>query len=288
MFLDYFSLNLEAYISNQFGDVHMFRLPVTTALFLLISFPVLAHEYWLEADNYTPTMDQDMQVRIFVGQKFKGNEYPFNPTQHIRYGIVDSAGYRDYEGVVGDKPSLSAQPLNSGLNVIVNISNTQILKYDEWEKFESFVTHAGLDGVLEAHRARGLPETGFGEGYTRFVKSLIGVDGGAGSDVQIGMQLEIVVLANPYTDDLSRGLPVRVLHRGVPLPNAQIEIFRKGIEETELVRTNRNGLVMIPVESGVYMLNTVKMVIPPEDDQERTGAVWHSLWASTTFEVPTP
>lgn len=50
--------------------------------------------------------------------------------------------------------------------------------------------------------------------------------------------------------------------------------------------TDETGLAFIPIIGGdIYMINAVHMIIPSDDDIERTGAVWHSLWASMTFEA---
>lgn len=264
----------------------MFGRIVTLALAVFIGTSATAHEYWLEARDYTVSNNTEIQIGVFIGQKFKANEYPYNSTQHQRFMLIDSAGLLDIDGELGDIPAISFTARNPGLNIFTNISTTQKIVYDDPEIFVSFLNHVGLQWVLDEHEARGLPESGFGEGYTRYVKSLVAVDGGAGQDVQLGMKYEIVALANPYTDNMPNGLPVRVFFEGRPHANAQIEIFRKGIEESQTVRTNAQGTAMIPVTSGVYMINTVHMVIPPEADMERTGTVWHSLWASMTFEIP--
>ena len=264
----------------------MFARIVTLALTVFIAHGATAHEYWLEASDYTVSSGEDVQIGVFIGQKFKGNEYPYNAAQHQRFMLIDSAGLQDLGGELGDKPAITVTPRNPGLNIFADISSTQKLIYDDPETFLSFLEHVGLQWVMEQHNARGLPASGFGEGYTRFVKSLVSVDGGAGNDVRLGMMYEIVALSNPYTDNMANGLPVRVFFEGRPLANTQIEIFRKGEEETQTVRTNSSGTAMIPVTSGLYMINTVHMVTPPAADIEITGAVWHSLWASMTFEIP--
>ena len=120
------------------------------------------------------------------------------------------------------------------------------LTYREWQKFVNFVEHKGFDGALERHAERGLPETGFVETYRRYAKSLVAVGDGVGLDQNVGLDTEIVALANPYTDDLSNGLPVKVLLYGAPRPNAQVEVFYRtpdGTIETEFHETNEDGVV---------------------------------------------
>ena len=67
------------------------------------------------------------------------------------------------------------------------------------------------------------------------------------------MVTEIVAEANPYTDDLTAGLPVRVLYQGTPRADAQGEIFDKspgGDVEITLTRTDADGRALIPVTPG--------------------------------------
>ncbi len=258
-----------------------------TALVLLITGPSLAHEFWLDPEDFTLETGQELNVDIRVGQNFSGNAYSFNPQSHFDFSITDSAGKHPIDGRLGDRPSVQLVPENSGLLVLNHFSISQRVTYDEAGKFESFIASKGLDWVLEQHRARGLPDTGFSEGYTRFAKSLVAVDGGAGQDSLTGMPFELLALANPYTDDISNGLPVQLFYNGVPMPNIQIDIFNRtegGITKTH-VNTDANGRAIIPVQNGVYLINAVHMILPTSEEIQRTSAVWHSLWASMTFEI---
>ena len=51
--------------------------------------------------------------------------------------------------------------------------------------------------------------------------------------------------------------------------------------------TDSEGRVTVPVKSGHrYMLDAVVLREPSANLAEATGAVWESLWANLTFEVP--
>lgn len=260
------------------------------AAFILVALPANAHEFWLGPLDYTLESGEFLQVEIRVGQDFKGNEFSFNPNQFFDYSITDSSGKNPIEGRLGDLPSVDMVPPNEGLVVLNHFSTTQLLTYTEDGKFEAFLESAGLDWVLEKHLERGLPLFDFKEGYTRFAKSLIAVGDGSGRDIPTGMPLELVAQANPYTDDLTNGLPVRLLFNGQGLPRIKVKIFRllpDGVTvENSYVHTNTSGLAVISVsDKGVYLINAVHMISTTEDEFERTEAVWHSLWASMTFEI---
>lgn len=262
---------------------------ILTTCALLVATMARAHEFWLEPLDYTLDPGQELQVEIRIGQDFKGNEYSFNPTTFYDYSLRDSAGKRPIEGRTGDMPSVQMMPQNSGLLVLNHFSTSQMLTYREAEKFTAFVTHKGMLWVLDRHHKRGLPDVGFSEGYTRFAKTLIAVGNGTGTDAPTGMPIELVALANPYTDDLDT-VPVQLIWQGAPVPNAQLDIFHKADRNVEatltLVQTNDSGIAQIPVtRNGDYLINAVQMTIPSAADIERTGAVWHSLWASLTFRI---
>jgi len=263
---------------------------LAVATSLLTGHQAAAHEFWLDAIDYTIESGAELQVEIRVGQDFKGNKYSFNPNQFYDFSATDSSGKHPIEGRIGDSPAVTMVPPLDGLLVLNHFSTSQLLTYADDGKFESFIENKGLDWVLEEHAKRGLPEFGFGEGYTRFAKSLIAVGGGAGQDAVTGMPFELMALANPYTDDLSAGLPVRLIWQGEGLADIQVDVFRRPKNGSEIekthVKTDATGRAVIPVIDGdVYLVNAVHMIIPAPADIERTGAVWHSLWASMTFEA---
>lgn len=248
-----------------------------------------AHEFWLEPLDFTLDSGQELQVQTHVGQDFKGDTYAYNPNQFHDFSISDSLGKSAVEGRIGDMPAVQKTPDNDGLVVLNLFSTTQRLTYKDDGNFESFIESKGLDWVMERHAERGLPVFGFSEGYTRFAKALVAVNGGAGKDQLTGMPMEILALANPYTDDLSEGLPIVLYLNNRVLSNIQVDIFRKSIDGGDAskihVTTDARGRAIIPVsDGGVFMINAVHMIKPSDADIERTDTVWHSLWASMTFE----
>ena len=55
--------------------------------------------------------------------------------------------------------------------------------------------------------------------------------------------------------------------------------------KTEL-HTDEEGRVEIPrANGGIFLINAVRMIQPNEETAQQTGAVWESLWASTTYEI---
>lgn len=243
-----------------------------------------AHEYWIDPVEFRLPAGEAILGDLRLGEDFKGSRYPYLPQKSVGAWIVDGDGKRPWRAFTGDLPALSEKPGPEGLHVIAYHSTASRLTYSESGKFAKFVDGQGLDGVLEAHRERGLAETGFDEAYTRCAKALVQSGGGGGDDAPVGLPLELVAGANPYElpDDATE-LPVSLLWQGSPLADAQITIFRKGedVEQTT-VRTDADGRAVIPLGTGGrFLLNAVHMI--PWDEKPKDA--WHSYWASLTFAI---
>lgn len=248
-----------------------------------------AHEFWLSPQDYTLTPEEMMQVRLRVGTGMVGPPMSYLPQDIARFEVVQGESLRPVEGRMGDSPALNMTAGMEGLAVVVHETTDSRLTYTDFAVFQRFVAHKDFATALADHKVRGLPETGFQETYRRHAKSLIAVGSGAGSDRVMGLTIEIVVLANPYTDDLATGLPVLVLLDGAPRSDVQVELFETAPDATVITtlhRTDAAGRVTLPVRPGVeYLVDSVALRALPNDDP-LAGPVWHSDWASLTFRTP--
>ena len=265
----------------------MRRLPLLIAI-ALSAFPATAHEFWISPQTYIIDAQDQLVADIRVGEDFKGGAYTYLPPRFERFDLVHNGQVLPVEGRIGDRPALNMQAPGSGLITIVHQTTDSTLTYSEAKKFKKFVAHKDFAWTLDEHKARGLPEFGFKEVYSRYGKSLVAVGDGAGSDQDVGLLTEIVALANPYTADLSDGLPVRVLYQGEIRADTQVEVFEKAPDDSVSVtihRTDDTGVALIPVKPGYrYLVDSVVMrAVEPETSKD---PVWESLWASLTFMVP--
>ncbi|WP_342075548.1 DUF4198 domain-containing protein [Yoonia sp. SS1-5] len=256
----------------------------------LLAAPAIAHELWLEPLAYEVAADGRLEADIVNGEAFEGVKLAFIPRQIANFAVVSGGQTKRVGGRVGDRPGLNETPIAEGLNVVAYQSRPATLEYKEWPKFQKFLDHKDLGDVRERHLARGLPEAGFDEIYTRFSKSLIGVGNAAGSDRRVGLETELVALTNPYTDDLSGGFRVQLHYKTDVRANEQIEVFEKapdGSVDITLYRTDAQGIGVFPVKPGhAYMVDAVVLREPSAGLQQASGAVWQTLWANLTFAVP--
>lgn len=248
----------------------------------------MAHEFWVEPESYTIAETDSLNANLRNGQFFAGPTIPYISGTIERFEVIAGDDVLPVGGRLGDRPALKGLSVPEGLAIIVFESTDSRLNYDDWEMFTAFVEHKDLKGTIEAHRERGLPETNFDENYRRFSKALVAVGDGRGADRQVGLLTEIVAGANPYTDDVSGGMPLQVFYDGEPRADVQIELFERAPDETvtiETYRTDAEGRAVVPVKPGyTYLADAV--AIRPLDGSTGNGAVWHTDWAALTFAVP--
>lgn len=257
----------------------------------MVASPATAHEFWIEPTDYTIGPDENVTAFIRNGQDFAGVEIAYFPQRFATFAMILGDQATDVTSRLGDNPALAQPPMGDGLHIAVYQSAGDIVTYETYGPFARFIEHKDFPGrINREHHERELPEVGFSEFYTRFSKALIAVGSGAGRDWQMGMETELVALANPYTDDLSAGLPVQAFYQGEPRADTQVELFEKaadGTVEITYYRTNAEGIAVLPVRSGYsYMVDAVVLRIPVPSLMLATGSVWESLWANLTFAVP--
>jgi uncharacterized GH25 family protein len=255
-------------------------------------FPAAAHEFWVSPRSYHVEPGERIVAALRNGQMMRGAELPYVSSWFHDFSVTVRDHSRDVAGFEGDMPALSYTPAEPGLHVIAYSSTADTVTYDDWNRFQAYLAYEGLDGVAEAHRARGLPEAGFSEDYTRFAKALVQVgpvdeDDG---DAPLGLRFELVAENNPYAPG-AEAVMVTLLRRGEPVAGRQIAVFRCAGEVTRtLVTTDTRGQAAIPIAGGgVFLLNAVD-IRPVERDAPGTegtdgtgGPVWESDWASLTF-----
>lgn len=268
-----------------------FRYPANLGLAFVLSsaLSAQAHEFWLQPRDFTIEDGAALQVEWRNGEMMEGVEIPYLPQGPVRFDLVMDDQSIPYKGRLGDSPALSMTAPGPGLAVVVMESIDTVLTYEDFAKFERFVTHKRLGDIVAQHAARGLPQSGFAESYRRYTKALIAVGAGEGADRPMGLRIEIVALANPYTDDLSAGLPLLLLLDGAPRPQTQVSLFaaaQDGTVSETFYTTDAEGRVTVPaLPAHSYLADAVNLYALPNADTNK-GPVWHSDWASLTYQVP--
>ncbi len=249
----------------------------------------LSHEFWISPEQYSIKSGENIVAHLRVGSNMDGAPLSYFPSGFDRFDVVFNGETLDVKSRLGDRPAMNMPIEGNGLAVVVHETSDNLLRYKSLEQFNNFLDQKDFTGVLEIHKARGLPDFGFVEQYRRFAKALIAVGNGRGFDRVQGLRTEIVALANPYTDDVSMGMPVLVLFENKPLADTQVQVFAKsdnGIVTEDILRTDAQGKLLVPVQTGVEYLVDAVVMVQLENDDAGAGPVWESLWAALTFKMP--
>lgn len=256
----------------------------------LLGGPAQAHEFWIAPLDYTVDVGGMIEARLFNGSDFKGTAYPYIDNWFEAFEIVTRKGAEPVKGRNGDNPAVSQPAETGGLHVLAYDGTMNKLTYDSWEKFLEFVTSKKLDWVLEEHDKRGFPHEKVRESYYRYPKALVKVGSGAGRDSQTGLLFEFVAETNPYSEAAKDGVRVRLFYDGQPYPGADVQIFHfpEGAKEAvkDHVTTDATGRALIPAFDGGEFLINATLMRDPRPEGAAWGAMWESLWATMTYELP--
>lgn len=249
----------------------------------------MSHELWIDTPDFQPQTDQSIPIELRNGENFQGINLSYFENRVVEL-FYDHSGIMPAASRSGDLPAMTIPPQPDGLVRAVYVSTPQRIYYTGLEKFTAFAQHKDLEWALTQHVENGYPADRFGERYTRYSKALIGVGTSTGQDKTYGLTVEFTALANPYTDDVTQGLPVRLTYENAPRPNAQVEVFERAPDGNVTVFTTRTddlGVAIIPVKQGhIYLLDHVVLRPLPDDLRTTdTDPVWDSLWAALTFQV---
>ena len=239
----------------------------------------------MEPETYSPDIGQSVNLRHFIGQKFKGESYPFVPDWFKSFAITEQGKRSDIKGTMGDDPAATLAFKQPGLKILTFHSTPDKLTFKSFEKFKTYLIFEGLESILAQYEKQLSQQMQFREDYVRCSKTLMQVGNEvSGKDQATGMPLELIAQQNPYSLKKGQSLNVQLLKDGKPLAGALIRILTKtDPENIQPVRTNAQGRAIIPLpHQGPYLLNAVAMT---NEELPKKGESWQSLWASLSFSV---
>jgi uncharacterized GH25 family protein len=259
---------------------------LTTLVVVAFAGRALAHDYWILPAEFTLAEGRDIDVALFVGDHFvTEQERPFERARFSRLAHVTERGTVNLLDAAseGARPMLRLEAREDGGHLVVVDRPATHIELEP-SKFEEYLTHEGLDSIVEARARLGETSKPGLESYSRCLKSLIQV-GDARDETfgtVIGQTLEIVPGSNPAFAKPGSVLPVTVHFRGAPLVGAKLTAFSlvgSDVRETSYT-TDESGLVSVAIDrEGVWLIRLVHMV----RCEACEGADWESFWASYSF-----
>lgn len=252
----------------------------------LTSLPLLAHEFWLEPQQYIFSRGDEINIRLKVGEGFKGENWNGNSDKinflHLFYSdVIDSSLNKHISEEKGDSLQLSMFEEGTVMLVFNNINSFIEL---EPKKFEDYLIEDGLTNALDYRRQNNETDSTGREYYQRSVKTIVQV-GAVKTDSykkQTALPLDIIPQSHPYAVKGKQQMSIRILFNKVPLINQKIRVWHKMPDAVtdSAYTSNDNGEISFTIEpKGEWMVSCVNMIRLSDDPK----AQWQSYWGSCTW-----
>ena len=254
---------------------------------LLVTCPLLAHDFWLEPSVFRLEPGAAVEFRLRVGEHFVGDALPRHPAMLAQFIAAGPDGMRPVPGQDGKDPAGVLRIEQPGL-VVVGYRSRHSFVEQKPEAFDAYLAEEGLERIAAVRATQKQPPGLVRELFSRCAKALLvaGPGGGSGHDRVLGFTLELVPEKNPYAMRVGAALPVRLLYNGQPLAGALVVAMNRGDPATKVrARSGADGRVSLRLSrEGAWLIKAVQMIPAAAG----SGAHWESLWASLTFELAPP
>ena len=94
------------------------RFGLLLSALLGLAAPAVAHEFWIEPANFRPPVGKSLDVRLLVGQEFRGDTMIYLPEAFERFITVNARGAQNIPGLPGDDPAARLTPAEPGLLLV--------------------------------------------------------------------------------------------------------------------------------------------------------------------------
>lgn len=247
--------------------------------------PILAHEFWLQPQQYLFSAGDEVNIRFkagegFSGENWKGNQRRVNELKLYYADVADNLkdALTDEEG-----DSVQFSLFEEGTAMLTFNSINSYLELDA-VKFNEYLQEDGLTAAVDYRKEHHETDSMSRELYQRSVKTIVQV-GSKKTDVckrQTSLPLDLIPLTNPYTIRNHQLLKVKVIFQGQVLANAKLKAWHKlpGTVTDSSFTSDANGEISFPVETtGDWMVSCVHMIHLDADPK----AQWQSYWGSVTW-----
>ncbi len=254
-------------------------------LVCLFTAPLLAHEFWLQPQQFLFSAGDEINIRFQVGEKFAGNNWKgsYQKVKDIRLYYVDVTD--DLSGALTDDEgdSLQFSMFEEGTAMITFNSINSSIQLNAKE-FNAYLEEDGLNGAIEYRKNHNETDSSANELYQRSVKTIVQV-GSKKTDVfkaQTNLPLDLIPQSNPYTIGNNQTMNMKVLFMGKPLANVKMKTWQRiagNISDSSYI-TNEKGEFSFPVNTaGEWMVSCVHMIRLDNN----SDAQWQSYWGSVTW-----
>lgn len=262
------------------------------ALAALLAAPLSAHDFWIEPLAYEVAAGDPVALRLRVGEHFAGKTLTPAASSIAGFQAVDPAGARPVPPAAAGIAGL-VTARHAGLLALGYESRPAAITLDA-ATFETYLREEGLERVLAQRAAEGRSGAPARELFARSAKSLVRVEGAVptGTDPStlsaglepLGLPLEFLPAADPYTLRAGAVLDLELRYRGRPAAGVQVVALPEtDPSRAQRLRTDAAGRVTVALDHpGAWLVKAVHMDAAPDP----ATADWMSWWASLTFAIP--
>ena len=227
-----------------------------------------AHDFWLQPNRWRSEPGSTLDVTLLVGHGSDRQRSQIRASRILRVEAVDAAGaatdVRTSLRLGGPNGDLSFDANSSAPEMLLLVTDAKAESHLDAVRFNAYLEDEGLIPVLAWRTAHRMSDAEGSENYGRVAKVLLapartGASGRSIATRALGLELEIVPLADPYTPG-ARALPVQVLWRGSPLPGARVKLYELANDSKPraVCRTDDSGRCNFDVgRQGSWLLNVV-------------------------------
>lgn len=261
---------------------------LTYLLISLLVLPALAHQFWLQPQQYIFSRTEEINIRFKAGEDFTGENWTGNNEKAKELKLYYADVVDDLDNALSDANGDSLQfSLHEEGTAMVTFNSFNLFVQLEAEKFNAYLLNNGLQHAIDYRKQHNETDSAGREFYQHSVKTIVQV-GALKTDVykkQTTLPVDIIPLSHPYKLDNGDTLKVKVLFKGEPLANTKIRTWHKlmgRVKDTSFI-SNEKGEISFPVKTaGEWMVSCVAIM-----QQTETSAAdamsWQSYWGSLTW-----
>ena len=253
--------------------------------------PTLAHDFWLQPDNFSLPPHASVGMSIQVGHGVARQGWKLDTSRVLLFRSTGPQGVQDIRDGLKPTSGLDVATLrfdNSGTYIISfqtspALSNLPFIRYNDYAKVE------GLTPALDYRTRTHTSDQPGRESYSRRCKAMVQVGLPAANSPwvtrPIGLSLEIVPERNPYMLASDEPLPVQVLYQGRPLQGALVKLTNLEFDgrPLEMHLSDKDGRAAFKVPHvGTWLVN----VIWTQPIKGNPQADFETTFSSLTFAYP--
>lgn len=254
-----------------------------------LSFPALAHEFWMQATPSAPAVNAPTVMSLQVGELLVGERVGVTASHAASLRVFSAGPPQDLSSRVPTGsmlPSLTLSFPRAGTHVLAYESHPSqvVLSAD---KFHAYLHDEGLDAIIRQREAAGTAAAPGRERFRRSAKTLLRVGGQADDSAlrSTGLRMEITPMDDPLRAVAGDTLRFGLRFEGQARSGVLMKAFHKLAGQTTMLRatSDAQGLVSLKLPfGGAWMLSAVHMVAATDSSE----VDWDSYWGSLTFDLP--